>query len=1612
MDPDGAEDATTMKVDETGSAERGEAAIDAPPSHLSAVQESDNRSLVERSALSEAISPLSSTPALAKEVQHDISTNAEPLTEARPIDVGSSSRMSLDQAAVDAVPADTKIEEQPEQDAQEDYGDEDGGVIRCICECDDDDGFTIQCDRCLVWQHCACFGMSQASVPDEYHCEQCDPRPVDVQFARAHQQKRREAEARKASLERSIRRHNQNAAALSSAPSAGMDQGTGAEGSERKGQQGGISRSRKPSQQIDLSNVNFIPADGPPSATATPGSARSYKRRGGAPKSVSRKPSMVDSTANTAATPRTAAMLSSMGNASYGVSTPSIGRADDRPDPDEIAAERMEAWQVEYTPTSRNIITEESVLTPISSIMRDYQRDPPLKAERRSGNRHISPVVGRRVKLVTQASPSNPADSIKEISYRAEHGLTPIGNECVPVEIDSPSLSDCTQRTYVKLISEIASASIFNSLMQVAPLPSEPQRPWSASRAFSKPVMHGLFADVSIPAGCFISEYVGEIGSADTYRQDPVNQYQSIGTTKPGVHLFPPPFNLSIDARRFGNTTRFARFSCHPNAVLRPIILKTSREEHYGDSRSVSPEKPGAVKFGLFAIADIPRTHEITLGWEWDDAHIVHLLPMLVRDPMLGILPPVRHSSSATHSSGNQRLLEREKRHAAIAALVEKGDFPYAGLPFSQKMNSVLTVLLGSCLCACIGSAPSSGNNQGGTTQGSTASSNNMKRQDCAISQMLRLSQGMSLLNVYVPGGSNITGSRRNKIKAPDFEPLIGKRRWWRPNVMPLTPTSIPDDQRDEIDAEDDFYRKLRVPFKLLPGGKVGRVQESDFDSAIERDREELLQRKNSSMQEDDNMSEAEEEEGDSDGSVLTVPLGQASDLDDDEQDEDDSLILQDNNVTIAKGEGGASYLTRTALPPKKRVSGTRLKAVNSAEEDSDVEYKGRKKRKDGQEAGKGSRSKVTSVAEGQRKKKKKKAYEPSSPLTSAPSQENSDESDASQDEESQDDTPTPQQQSRAPRKSIKREGSNEVEAQAAESNKRKKGDTEAKKKALLAKKRRRELLGDLDNDSEMSSNEANSVEVDLPTKKQQAKAKAIKQVLQSDESEAEEVQVEGPQQMSVAEEKTPIPEASVPVLPTATIEPPPIIEIPKAKLSLAEYKKRLAEKKTASMNSISTPLSTPGLAMASPEKMSLPNTPSAASASFGQAIYSLPASSAVVSEPVSMVTTPTVIKSEFAPPAPRFPRPMIPPRDAGVALQAPENVGTGAASTAETTNTVLKTAEVEGKDVILQEIPAPPLASPSRSTALEFEKRVPSYAPLPSSTVSAQSMDLDDSTERREDNTASSVQEGKATETSSAFAPPVINRPFRSQSLSKMADEYPSANVQSTSGASFNPPKAPRALANPTTSTATSPPGGPVRYPAAASSISPYETQQRPSLSSYRQPSPSRQSSSTLASPSIAMGSPYTSAASLNDFANVPKGPARMREREREREYNIRDVRERDRMDEREFREPIPPPRGDWDLSHRDRDWERERERERRERGEREREYLEASYRRDRSHSFDRRRLEEEDDLIPPPTRSVASPYVPRGGMGRGGFTTNRGIAPWAGRARTRGRGSRGAWR
>ncbi|XP_076122124.1 PHD finger protein 20-like protein 1 isoform X2 [Alosa pseudoharengus] len=64
--------------------------------------------------------------------------------------------------------------------AMDDFPDEDetaaNEIVRCICEMDEENGFMIQCEECMCWQHSVCMGLLEDSIPDQYICYICrDP---------------------------------------------------------------------------------------------------------------------------------------------------------------------------------------------------------------------------------------------------------------------------------------------------------------------------------------------------------------------------------------------------------------------------------------------------------------------------------------------------------------------------------------------------------------------------------------------------------------------------------------------------------------------------------------------------------------------------------------------------------------------------------------------------------------------------------------------------------------------------------------------------------------------------------------------------------------------------------------------------------------------------------------------------------------------------------------------------------------------------------------------------------------------------------------------------------------------------------------------------------------------------------------------------------------------------------------------------------------------------------------------------------------------------------------------------------------------------------------------
>jgi hypothetical protein len=56
-------------------------------------------------------------------------------------------------------------------------------AVKCICDIPLDDGATIQCDSCYVWQHMICVDIDRKNIPLVYYCQECSPRTLDVQVS-------------------------------------------------------------------------------------------------------------------------------------------------------------------------------------------------------------------------------------------------------------------------------------------------------------------------------------------------------------------------------------------------------------------------------------------------------------------------------------------------------------------------------------------------------------------------------------------------------------------------------------------------------------------------------------------------------------------------------------------------------------------------------------------------------------------------------------------------------------------------------------------------------------------------------------------------------------------------------------------------------------------------------------------------------------------------------------------------------------------------------------------------------------------------------------------------------------------------------------------------------------------------------------------------------------------------------------------------------------------------------------------------------------------------------------------------------------------------------------
>ncbi|KAF9446177.1 hypothetical protein P691DRAFT_733735 [Macrolepiota fuliginosa MF-IS2] len=145
------------------------------------------------------------------------------------------------------------------------------------------------------------------------------------------------------------------------------------------------------------------------------------------------------------------------------------------------------------------------------------------------------------------------------------------------------------------------------------------QIPPAATSPDVRPPTYAVHTAAPVPSDHLITPFTSSITPSSAYLADPLNAYAHLGMPKPFVHLIGPPLDIALDARITGDSARFVRSGCRPNAVLRPVLCP------HNDSDSLS--------FGVFALRDLKANEEVVLGWEWDDGNAIHSLPALIEAP-------------------------------------------------------------------------------------------------------------------------------------------------------------------------------------------------------------------------------------------------------------------------------------------------------------------------------------------------------------------------------------------------------------------------------------------------------------------------------------------------------------------------------------------------------------------------------------------------------------------------------------------------------------------------------------------------------------------------------------------------------------------------------------------------------------------------------------------------------------------------------------------------------------------------------------------------------------------------------------------------------------------
>ncbi|KIL59822.1 hypothetical protein M378DRAFT_168826 [Amanita muscaria Koide BX008] len=276
--------------------------------------------------------------------------------------------------------------------------------------------------------------------------------------------------------------------------------------------------------------------------------------------------------------------------------------------------------------------------------------------------RRASPGIERKPRRASTAATVAAATTPVAEHSRRKRRASIYDESCLPIDVEEPwSLS------YVHIPRDIIphddtreklsrQAHHWRGITALDDQPSKTALQPLPSSSFSNPALslctnpsvrppsYVVHTSASIPSEHLIAPYKSTITPSSSYLSDPLNSYAHLGMPKPFVHLFGHPLDLALDSRITGNSARFVRSGCRPNAVLRPFLCP-------------GPNKPPeTLSFGIFALKDLKANEEVVLGWEWDDGHVVHNLPALIENTHVfpGASPDDIQSPEKLHHIRNQ----------------------------------------------------------------------------------------------------------------------------------------------------------------------------------------------------------------------------------------------------------------------------------------------------------------------------------------------------------------------------------------------------------------------------------------------------------------------------------------------------------------------------------------------------------------------------------------------------------------------------------------------------------------------------------------------------------------------------------------------------------------------------------------------------------------------------------------------------------------------------------------------------------------------------------------------------------------------------------------------